>query len=122
MQKKLNTLDKVAYKYKTEKRSLRQRTLTLLINHYLCSITKSTSYQFGLLLTIFLILDYKINVAEEKMIKPQIKPHQTVLCGSIWVGLGKSAVRFWLEKCQTVYLRFGLGYIPNRTIPNRKHS
>ena len=79
---------------------------------------KSTSYLFGLLLTIFfLLLDYIINVAEEKMVKPQTKLHQTVLRGSIWVGLGKSAVRFGFEKCQTVYLRSGLGYIANREYP-----
>ena len=55
------------------------------------------------------------------MVKRQTKSHQIVLRGSVWVGLSKSAVRFGLEKCQTVYLRFGLGYITNRTNPNLEH-
>ena len=65
----------------------------------------------------FLLLDSKINVAKEKIVEPQTKPHQTVLRNSVWVGLGKSAVRFGLEKSQIVYLWFGLGYIPNRKHP-----
>lgn len=34
------------------------------------------------------------------MVKSQTAPHQIVLCGSIWIGLGKSVLRFGLEKCQ----------------------
>ena len=37
--------------------------------------------------TTFLLLDYKINVAEEKKVKSQTKLHQTILRGSVWVGV-----------------------------------
>lgn len=55
------------------------------------------------------------------MVKPQTKQHQTVLRGLLWVDFGKNVLRFELEICQTVYLRFGLGYIPIHTNPNREH-
>lgn len=60
---------------------------------------------------------YKTYIADEKMVKSH---HTKRSRGADWVGLGKSAVRVGLEKSQTTYLRFGLGYIPKHT--NQTHE
>ena len=67
---------------------------------------KSTSFYLDslfLLTFFFLLLDYKISVAEEKVVKPQSKP----FC----------IVRFGFEKCQTVYLQHPKPHQPKPRTP-----
>ena len=62
----------------------------------------------------FLHLYYKTNVAEEKMIQPQTKPHRTVLRGLVWAkvrcGLGWKNVKSYI--C-------GLGWVTSQTAPTQ---
>ena len=75
---------------------------------------KSTSYLFELLLTIFLLLDYDINVAEEKMVKPQTKLFCAVRFELVWAkmqcGLSRKNVKQYI--CD-------LSWITSQTTPTQ---